>query len=321
VSEMKKLSGYVLLRETGVGIPLLLVAAYDSERHSESPASIYENKNAFQIDDLGRRIGSVLTDQDGKFVLSTPELEFEGNESRPDLLLVVLAPEDIQSIEHPFPLPAERRILYISAASIQDAGAEESLVIRLRQEQLDSFGITVERSTTGGASQGSRLASAAESAWSFNDTLRERLNPRMKQIQEKTDKRKQLAQERTKDLSAIALHLKDNKFLIKDKSDLKANLAQKQADAISEGLDRFAKLQPKLHLSLTPGDLSDLGLKIKDGKLTGKVDAKQLAAKARSLNKGVDLVRLRGFDNSNPDELEQKYLSKKTDENSNPPVR
>ena len=297
-----------------------MVAAYDSERHLDSVASVYDGSNAFRIDDLGRRLGSVLTDQNGKFLLSTEDLEFEGNESRPDLLLVVLAPEDIQSNERPFPLPPEKRILYISAASIQDAGAEESLVIRLRQQQLDSFGISADRSSTAGASQGSRLASAAESAWSFNDTLRERLNPKMRQIQEKTDRRKQVAQELTKDLSAIPVRLRNNKFLIKDRSDLKANLAQKQSDAISDGLDRLSKLKPTLHLSLTPGDLTDLGLRMEDGKLTGKVDPKQLAAKARSLNKGVDLVRLRGFDTPDPDVLERKYLSKKPDGNSNPQV-
>ena len=42
---------------------------------------------------LGRSISSVLTDNDGNFIIGNDDLKFEGNESRPDLILIVFTPE------------------------------------------------------------------------------------------------------------------------------------------------------------------------------------------------------------------------------------
>lgn len=316
---MKKLSGYVLLKETGSGVPNLVVTAYDSE-NSISAIRDQFNNNDFRIEGLGKRLGSVLTDQEGRFALSSEDLEFQGNESRPDLLIIVFAPEDPQDIEQPYPLPAEQRILYISAAPVTDAGAEEAFVIRLRQTQLDKFSITTDQSARAGVTQSSRFAGIVESTWTFRDSLKARLSPRLREEQQRAEARRKVAQEQVKDLSAIPLHLRDNKFLIKDKNDLKTNLQQRQADAIAEGLDRLATLEPTLHLALTPSDLSDLGLSQDGGQLTGEVDPVKLAAKVRSLMKSVDLVRVRGLNNPSPDELEQMYLSARTDDTTVAPI-
>src|SRR5207249_3509965 len=97
---------------------------------------------------LGKRIGSVLTDQEGKFTLASEDLEFQGNESRPDLVILVFAPEDVQKLEEPYPLPPEKRVLYISSVPRVDAGAEEAFVIRLLQAQLDKFNISAQKSET-----------------------------------------------------------------------------------------------------------------------------------------------------------------------------
>src|SRR5206468_12951748 len=120
---MKQICGYVLVKETNSGVPNLVVTAYDCEKSIEEIIADHREKNGASLEKLGKRIGSVLTDQDGKFTLKSNELEFQGNESRPDLLIVILAPEDIQGIDDPFPLSQEKRVLYMSTVPRTDAGA------------------------------------------------------------------------------------------------------------------------------------------------------------------------------------------------------
>ena len=114
---MKQISGFVLVKETNSPVPNLVVMAYDSEKSMQAIMAKRREENDLSFEDLGKRIGSVLTGPDGKFILKSEELEFQGNESRPDLLILILAPEDIQGIDDPFPLPPERRVLYISGGS------------------------------------------------------------------------------------------------------------------------------------------------------------------------------------------------------------
>jgi hypothetical protein len=272
-----------------------------------------DNK-CFSLANFGKRIGSVLTQQDGKFILKSHDLEFQGNESRPDLLIVIFAPEDIQTIDNPFPLPPEKRVLYVSTMPRTDAGAEEAFVIRLLQEQLDHFDISVPSSTGTGKADSDRFAEAVESTWNFRDNVKSRLKDRMQEEHDKSQKIKQKVQDKLKHFSAIPLHLRDNslrnnRLLITGKKNLAANLLEKQQNSIEQGLVRFRSRKPAMRLTLTKDDLKELGLKLeKDGKITGIVQAKKLGAKARSLVKGVDLVRVRGLNNPSHDALEQKYL-------------
>src|SRR5262245_14963629 len=100
---MKTISGYVLVKETNIGIPNLVVEASDSETTIQD---IRERGISSQLmQQLGKRIGSVLSDWNGLFTLSTEALDFPGNEPRPDLLIIVFAPEDVQDIHQPYPLP------------------------------------------------------------------------------------------------------------------------------------------------------------------------------------------------------------------------
>ena len=308
---MKAVSGLVLVRETGAGVPNLVVAAYDCERTAPDEAGGLSLQTVLQF---GKRIGSVLTNQEGRFVLTGEELEFQGNESRPDLLLVVFAPEDIQGLEEPYPLPPERRVLYVSAIPRVDAGAEEAFVIRLLQEQLDKFHLSSASSAGRGVYDSERLARAIEGGWSLREAVQARLKPRVQQEEDKNLRFRKLALDKVQDLSGIPLHLRDdslrnNRFLIKDRRALAETLRQKQEEAIAEGLERMAANPPTLRLSLTSQDLADLGLREEDGQLVGEPDPLKVADKVGSLMNGVDLVRVRGLDNPPPDELERKYLT------------
>jgi hypothetical protein len=308
---MKAVSGLVLVRETGAGVPNLVVAAYDCERTMADDAGGLSLQTVLQ---LGRRIGSVLTNQEGRFVLTSEELEFQGNESRPDLLIVIFAPEDVQGPEEPYPLPPERRVLYVSAVPRVDAGADEAFVIRLLQEQLDKFHLSSSSSAGHGVYDSERLARAIEGGLSLREAVQARLRPRVQREHDKNLRFRKLAQDKVQDLSGIPLHLRDdslrnNQFLIKDRRALAETLRRKQDEAIAEGLERMAANPPTLRLSLTSQDLADLDLREEDGELVGELDPLKMADKVRSLMNGVDLVRVRGLDNPPPDELERRYLN------------
>lgn len=310
---MKQIFGYVLVKETNVGIPNLVVAAYDSEKSMQEIVASRRAKKDFSPDDLGRRISSVLTDQSGKFTLNRNELEFQGNESRLDLLIVVFAPDDVQNIDEPFPLPSEQRILYVSTVRRQDAGAEEAFVIRLLQAQLDHFHIPISATMQGSEGDVQSYVDSVQKTVQFRDTLRKKLQPSLQKEQKKAEKIQQLAQGKVKNLSAIPQYLREgkirnNQFLINGKQDLASNLVAKQDEAIANGLKRFQTRQPVMRLTLTKNDLEDLGLREVEGKIAGEVDPKKLFEKTRALTKGVDLVKVRGLNNPSPEELERKYL-------------
>lgn len=307
---MKRISGYVLVKETNVGIPNLLVAAYDFDKRLD--VTIARDGPSAQLSrEQGRRIGSVLTNQDGSFVLTSEDLEFQGNESRPDLVLIVFAPEDILSPDQPSPLPPERRILYISAVSRSEAGAEEAFVIRLLQAQLEKFQISA-----GAVSDGNHLASAIGSSWTLRDTVREKLKPRVQEEYSKAERFRKLAHKHVQHLSAIPRYLRDdangtnplrnNRFLIKEE-DL-TRLGAIQDAILADGLDRLASHRPRVTLRLTKKDLADLGLELRNNDLTGEVNSEKLMEKVHALMQGVDFVRVRGLNNLSPDELERKYL-------------
>ena len=313
---MKQISGYVLVRETNSGVPNLVVTAYDTEKSIQDIIGINPADHTFLSGSFGKRIGSVLTDQDGNFVLKSEELEYPGNEARPDLLLIIFAPEDIQSMNAPYPLPPEERILYISTVPRADAGAEEAFVIRLLQAQLDFFHIMVSTPTNQSNTDVHLVAGAMEGAWNFEYSLRERLSPRLQEEQKRSEIFQAQAEEKIKDLSAIPMYLRDdelrnNGLLINGKQALTEHLKVKQDQVITNGLERMETRNPVMHLRLSKKDLKDLGLKVKDGKLIGNVDSEKLMEKVGSLMNGFDLVRKRGLNNPPPEELIQKYLIEK----------
>lgn len=301
---MKRILGLVLAKETGVGIPNLVVAVFDSDltlddlRRQELSPDLLKR--------AGKRICSVLTDATGRFSIPAEDLEFAGNESRPDLLLIVLAPEDVQSPKRPYPLPADERTLYMSTVPRFDAGAEEAYVIRLLQAQLDHHSIA-----TGSMDRNRHVRALAEAA----DSIK-RLRAQQKlHNQEAYDNRKRYAEIAAKKmgrLTAVSPLLRSAQartaaLLIEHKSDLVENLSALQEKANEEGLAALRKQKSTLKLRLSEADLDELGLKTVKGRLIGKISAIKVAAKVRSLMGGVDLIRVRGAENPSVEELDRKY--------------
>jgi len=138
------ISGKVTLKETGVGIPDLLVVLFDidpgvrNEENFSSTGSVTILRTQPPAAP-GDRIGSVLTDSNGAFSLSYGDAEFRilnPSEKRPDLQLMVLAPEDADTDQPPM-------VLYNSKLPRINSGKTESYLIRISIKQLTEAQIPI----------------------------------------------------------------------------------------------------------------------------------------------------------------------------------
>jgi hypothetical protein len=141
---MNYISGRVVLKETGVGIPDLLVVIHDVDPDTRpeeaigTPAAAMTTAPARNpVGSLGDRLGSRLTAANGDFHFSYEDGEFQirnADEKRPDLLLLVQAPEEPG-------LSEAARTLYVSPEICQNAGRTEQRLIRIPAEALKTAGV------------------------------------------------------------------------------------------------------------------------------------------------------------------------------------
>lgn len=311
---MKQISGYVLVQGSNVGVPSLVVSAHDVRDVSQSAAS--ERSFEARARQLGRRLGSVLTDPQGRFVLNGEDLQFEGNEARPNLLLTVSAPEDVRTAETPMPVSPERQLLYMSAMARRDAGAEEAFVIRLLPAQLERFGIATAPSAGHAATSASRMADTLEASFEASDLLKERFKSRLNAQVTAAHKRREVAKAATKNLSGIPTHLRgannplqNNTLLIPDRSSL-TQLPELQKTAIAQGLMRLkGRKSPVIRLYLTLGEIKNMNLEVDgNGNAKGQASTKAVMVKVRESIKGYSLTRIRGGASVSVEDLQQRYL-------------
>ncbi|MCC6279948.1 MAG: hypothetical protein IT262_05075 [Saprospiraceae bacterium] len=156
---MNTVTGKIVLKESGMGLSNLLVVIYDVDpdsRTGETATSILIEGNpststplAIQNnpaqgpthfpEGLGDRIGSVLTDGNGAFTLQYEDTEFRvrnEDEKRPDLLLIVLAPERAGA-------SSKDQLLFVSTEIRQNAGRIENYLIQIAADQLERAGLEV----------------------------------------------------------------------------------------------------------------------------------------------------------------------------------
>jgi len=308
---MRRIHGYVLVKESNQGIPNLVVCAYDSETTLQEVIGERPRANVLTplfMEKLGKRIGSVLTDREGAFQLTRDDLQFEGVESRPDLLLLVLAPEDVVDPKRPFVTPPEQRLLYISSVPRTDAGAEEAFIIRLLQAQLDASGIPLNSEPTGAQRRlvaTNQLLQDLESNAVIRGALKTQLHPRLKEQYVKNVSFRKQVRDSVK-LSALPRALRDHPLRLEDPMDLE----KLQKQVVNDGLKRLKDYEPQLRLRLTPAQLRSTGLKVgKRGAVTGKINTLKLADTMRTLLGGVTLVRKDDFAPSSlsPRALDARY--------------
>ncbi|HEY1249036.1 MAG TPA: hypothetical protein VGE97_08625, partial [Nitrososphaera sp.] len=142
---MNKVTGKILLEETGAGIPNLIVTVYDVDRNTmpEFALPATAPKRILKVTDVwehlqGDRLGSVLTDKNGLFALDYEDGDFQRNDEgkRPDLMLFVTAPERSGTENC-------AAVLHVSCGIRQNAGRLETYVIKLPTDHVKNAGISV----------------------------------------------------------------------------------------------------------------------------------------------------------------------------------
>jgi hypothetical protein len=153
---MNKISGRVVLKETGLGIPDLLVVIHDVDPGATPEETLPADgatsgtrtarttsaraaaaAAASSRAGIGDRLGSRLTSSMGAFDFEYEDEEFQilnSEEKRPDLLLRVVAPEEPG-------LNEESRVLYTSRDIRQNAGRTEQYLIRIPGDVLKKAGV------------------------------------------------------------------------------------------------------------------------------------------------------------------------------------
>jgi hypothetical protein len=271
---MYKVSGKVLVKETGLGIPDLLIVLYDQDNLQASqgpPPEIFSVPNQplpfYWQSFPGERLGSVLTDESGRFELTFEEAEFEQREpiKRPDLVLLVMAPEDTQQQPGTFnvPRPSAQRILHYSYDPVVNSGKKEGYIIRIPSRLLDDFGILYPgqsrvSSTTPQLISSLEQARQLETAIRQNEQIYVRNN--VTKQRELTTKAKGFVAE----LSATPLQFRRSPLFVGDAKapDATTRITTALTQARNEGLKKLdaykTRVSPTLRIYLTDDKLADL---------------------------------------------------------------
>ena len=241
-SAMNKISGKIVLKESGLGIPDLLVVIYDFDPRTQpeetmaetSAGSSFPPSATTQEQVSGDRLGSVLTDKAGKFELAYKDSEFQirnQEEKRPDLLLAVLAPEEIGR-------DLNSRILYSSTSIRQNAGRLETYLIRLTQEQLKEAGISI---PSGPTQESAKVIEGIVEGYKIKDEInfgvRKLQARRIKRVHEQTQKfNSELKPNLVKALSGVSKDLAESDTFVSSGQSIKEKteaLIKQRIDSIS----------------------------------------------------------------------------------------
>jgi hypothetical protein len=285
------------VKELGSGVPDLVVAAYDAERElrdpSVAPLAPATAAVGGTLARLGKRIGSVITGNTGDFEFSAEDLGYAGTDARPDLLIAVFAPEDVQGVEQPFPLPPEQRLLYVSRVPRTDAGAEEAYLIRVLQAQLDKFQISAGRPAKVDADTRGYLG-AIEAKGAFRQKVVQGLAPQLNHQVTRAIATKSMAKDKVKGLNALPPSRASSPFILRDPK----KLDEVQQAAVQAGLQgALGSYKGKLHVTFSSQELAALDLRPDPTTGMPQGSAKQVDLLATIFAKvgGVDLVRTHEF--------------------------
>ncbi|MGG6461310.1 hypothetical protein [Solilutibacter silvestris] len=144
-----RVQGRVVVAESGSGIADLVVCIFDPGS-SLSTLPTHANTTAFAGNE---RLGSILTDAEGRFSLDFDEARFApagGKASRPDLMLCILGPDRPASAKQANGLDYEHRLLFRTSTAIANAADIESFVIQIDQAQLERAGIRLPQTSAAG---------------------------------------------------------------------------------------------------------------------------------------------------------------------------
>lgn len=312
---MFEVSGRITVKETGHPVANLVVAIFDGEPTktlstgtqtsvvpptlplpAPSNATLIATPVATppvaptvpELGDSLERIGSVLTDAEGRFRIAYEVEDFQRGdpEKRPDLMVAVLAPEDSHAPGNPRPLPFRDRLLHVSLVPRQDAGRLEAYSIRILRAELDRFGISVDNAING--SRPEHFLKALDSAWAFHAAVRAELQPRLrKEALRKTD----VAKKATELFKRVTLRgpTPTGEPLFVSRTNA---LERAQALAVTRGLERLQQYRGRLRLRVRDADLRELGIEGGAGEPRDiEVDGARLFSVIRRRSGNPSLIR------------------------------
>jgi hypothetical protein len=148
---VNKIFGRVITEKSRQPVSNILVAIFDLDAKSRAesepglaaegdflvPDAAFPDEVLDSLGRLGDRLGSVITDQNGAFELEYEDAEFRvanAVEQRPDLFLILLAPESPKA-------SAKDLLLFSSQEVRRNAGKREQFLIRLPESLLKEKGI------------------------------------------------------------------------------------------------------------------------------------------------------------------------------------
>lgn len=136
---MNRVFGRVLVKESRLGIPDLVVAVFDADLKQGSDADTPNSWLDPAVDwtsGIGDRLGSAVTKRDGSFELIFDDKAIGPHEQRADLILAVMAPDLARSPEGPPPPPPNKGVLHLAAFPRVNSGRSEGYIVLVLQSQL-----------------------------------------------------------------------------------------------------------------------------------------------------------------------------------------
>lgn len=267
-------SGKVLVKETDIGIPNLVVVAYDAEPSKIKRIDVRSRVSAtssafsgFWSQFPGTRLGSVNTNRNGEFEI---RYEYESNKQtntkttkRPNLALFVSAPEEPDST-------IKQQILYYSKEIREKAGKLEKYIIKIPKTKLDSENIPYPNPEDVSLSTKS-IKTKIENSIARDQTIKDNLNLQISKRYQLFDKFYKKSKDSLKNfsLSSLSSEERASPTFLDQNDDLKKNqstIIERSFKKISEGPNL------PINLSLSDSDLADLDLKLNpDKSISGSV--------------------------------------------------
>ena len=260
-------SGVVIHKESGMGIPNLLVELLDMDPPNDPEFSAVNRPNGdlsgrildavAPADDIWDRLGSAVTNANGAFTINfnVADMNLHGEtEKKPDIMLRVLAPDEPHFTE-------TDRILHFSEYVRRNAAGTETDIVRLSTSLLTEHGIPV-------PTVGTAQATTAKVADYVN--LREREKQFNKGVAEyhKTQANAEIEERKTFRKDLIKLLAADTKVIsasgvLAEEGD---NIFDKTTTTLTKGIEKANEvLTPtgpekgvKLNLYLTQPERDDL---------------------------------------------------------------
>lgn len=292
-----RIVGRVVAKDTRLGLADLIVVLYDLDpgeaqgalKSLDDVAAYRSTAAGFWAQYFpGDRLGSVLTNRDGRFSLEYGDDEFQisNTEKRPDLTLIVLAPDEASGTTY-FGLHPLQRFLHLTLVPRLNAGRTESFVIALNAGLLDRHGLR------GGA----RASSDKESYRSLIDRRYQGQLALRAATRDHIAEMRVAAMDRTlparrgawRWMASPQVFMSGVRF-VEPGGDPSAMVMA----ARSEGIESLARYQPTraIGFHLSPSDLEWLGLPDTGGAGTFNVKVCDLLHRK---GLGTELVRMRGL--------------------------